>query len=71
MNQKLVFVSIIAIVATFAVSTIAIGLGPQDAQASTNCKSKGLVSANVCGTQVCVNAQVITDFSQSNCKNNQ
>lgn len=71
MNQKLIFVSIIAIVAAFAVSTAIAGLGFGSAFAKTNCQNKGLVAANVCGTQACVDANVLTGTAISQCKNSQ
>jgi hypothetical protein len=68
MNQKLLFVSIIAIVAAFGMSAIAVGLGSNMAFAKTNCQNKGLVAANVCDTDVCVNAQVLSGRDIAGCK---
>ena len=63
MNQKLEIISIIAIVAAFAVSTMVVGLAGQSVEAKNtdnNCSNRdGLVNANVCNTSVCVNANVI------------
>lgn len=71
MNKKLLFVSIIAIVTAFAAAAVASGLGTQTVLA-VNCKGyQDLVNAQVCGTQVCANAQAITSLSQANCKNGQ
>lgn len=68
MNQKLVFVSIIAIVAAFGVSAIAVGLS-QNVQAATSCKGNDGINVQVCGTQICANVDVLS--KQSNCKNGQ
>ncbi len=59
MNQKLVFVSIIAVVAVFAASTIAIGLGNNMVFAAQSCQQPGgvvaaCVNANVAKNNICV-----------------
>lgn len=59
MNQKLVFVSIIALVAVFAVSAIAIGLGNNMVFAAQSCNQPGgvvaaCVNANVAKNNICV-----------------
>ena len=69
MNNKLVFVGIVAIVAAFALATTVIPFQSAHAvQQRTTCNSqKALVSANVCGTQVCAQVQAITGKSVANC----
>ena len=60
MNQKLLFVSILAVVATFALSAFAVGLANNLAFAAARCSNHdSLVGANVCNTQVCVKADVL------------
>ena len=58
-NQKLVFVSIIAIVTVFATSAIEIGLGNNMAFARQGCQQPGgvvaaCVNANVAKNNICV-----------------
>ena len=59
LNQKLVFVSIIAIVAVFATSAIAIGLGNNMAFSRQGCQQTdgvvaACVNANVAKNNICV-----------------
>ena len=52
MNQKLVFVSIIALVAVFAVSAIAIGLGNNMVFAAQSCNQPGALTSTRANTTV-------------------
>jgi hypothetical protein len=59
MNQKLVFVSIIAVVAVFGASAIAIGLGNNMVFAAQSCQQPSgvvdaCVNANVAKNNICV-----------------
>jgi hypothetical protein len=59
MNNKLIFLSIIAIVTAFAASTMVIGLGTNDAFARQSCNQPGgvvaaCVNANVAKNNICV-----------------
>ena len=69
MNQKLLFVSIIAIVAAFGVSAIASGIQSNPVFAdSTKCQQKGDINVGaLCNTEVC-NTNVLSAFIGNNCK---
>jgi len=68
MNQKLLFVSIIAIVAAFGVSAIASGIQSNPVFAAANCGQGGLVNVGaLCNTQVC-NTNVLSALFAQNCK---
>jgi hypothetical protein len=67
MNQKLLFVSIIAIVAVFATSAIAVGLSQNVQAASSNCKSGNGINVNVCGVDVCANVAALAGKGKQTC----
>ena len=73
MNNKLVFVSIIAIVTAFAASSVVAGLGIQmlDARKDSNCQNDSgdgvNVNANVCSVKVCANADVLGSNNPKKC----
>jgi hypothetical protein len=69
MNQKLLFVSIIAIVAAFGVSAIASGIQSNPVFAKADCQQHGTVNVGVaCNTQVC-NTNILSTFSDQKCDN--
>ncbi len=76
MNNKLVFVSIIAIVTAFAASSVLGGLGIQnvDARKDNSCQNNSgdgvNVNANVCSTAVCVNADILGQTNAKKCDQN-
>jgi|tagenome__1003787_1003787.scaffolds.fasta_scaffold16899877_1 hypothetical protein len=70
MNQKLLFVSIIAIVAAFGMSAIAVGVGSNMAFASggTNCRNSALVGVNACDVNACVPIQALNVLAGQKCQ---
>jgi hypothetical protein len=59
LNQKLVFVSIIAIVAAFGISAIAVGLGDNMAFAAKDCRNGNGIGVNACNICVGVGVNVL------------